>query len=111
MVGCGGSNIVPVTGKLTYKGQPVPGAVILFTPQEGRQSAAETDDEGNFELRYDEKTMGAVVGKHHIFIQPKMGKPAPSKDVAPAFDKYGAAKSKKDVEITKDTKVLNLELD
>jgi hypothetical protein len=111
MIGCGGSGIVPVTGKLTYKGQPVPGAVILFTPTEGRQSAAETDDEGNFEVLYDERTKGAVIGKHHIFIQPKMGKPSPSKEVAPVFNKYSAVNSKKDVEITKDTKVLNLDLD
>jgi hypothetical protein len=111
MVGCGSSNVVPVSGTLTYKGLPVPGAVILFTPEGGRQTAAETDDEGHFEVQYDEKTRGAVVGKTRIFIQPKMGKPSPTKELAPAFNKYGAANSQKYVEINKDTKVLNLDLD
>ena len=50
--GCAGEGpeIVPVTGKVTYRGQPVPQLFLSFQPDNGRQSWGTSDDEGNFEL-------------------------------------------------------------
>ena len=86
-------------------------------------SVGDTDDQGHFELDYDGKTKGAVLGKHLVSIQQRQdaiverepGVPAKrqnvNKDIAPVFEKYNQANSKKYVEITKDTTVLDLNLD
>ena len=70
LAGCGGSGVVSVSGKLTYKGQPVTNAFINFVPADGgRPSMGETDKDGNFSLVYDPQTNGAKVGKHRVFVQ------------------------------------------
>lgn len=52
MSGCGGSDLelIPVTGTVTYQGQPVAGATVVFQPESGPPSTATTDDEGRFEM-------------------------------------------------------------
>ena len=76
VAGCGPSSpgtIVPMSGKLTLDGNPMPGVEIVFSPSEvdgvanpGPWSVAVTDEEGNYELktRYGEK--GAAVGMHYV---------------------------------------------
>src|SRR5262249_29531330 len=48
--GCGGSDLVNASGRLTYKGQPVPSTYVTFAPQEEgkRASVGLTDSDGNF---------------------------------------------------------------
>lgn len=118
LAGCGdGSNLVPVTGTLTYKGNPVTNAYIDFTPEQGRPSWGQTDDQGRFKLEYDGKHKGAVVGKHKVSVrvgpqttadrEPGMAPPQ-SKEMAAFFDKYSFTNSKIEVVIDKNTKDLKL---
>src|SRR5262249_49766895 len=70
LIGCGsdGPQIVPLTGSLTYKGQPVTNAVLWFQPEVGRPSWGQTDEQGQFKLSYDKTRDGAVAGKHKVWI-------------------------------------------
>ena len=123
LAGCGDTNIVEVTGTLTHKGKPVPNALLTFEPSHGRQSWAETDDQGRFKIFYDKHRDGAVVGTHKVFLeyQPSTdaereavmaGKPPPmSPEMKALFAKYSPLKSKLTVEITRDTRDLKLDLD
>jgi hypothetical protein len=128
LAGCSesGPKIVKVTGTLKYKGQPVPNAYLTFRPEFGRQSWAQTDEQGRFKVNYDRTQDGAVVGKHKVSAEMWGGRPSTpaeqeavmqgrrlpvSKDLTAFFQKYGADNSKLEVEITPDTKELNLDLD
>ncbi|PQO32817.1 carboxypeptidase regulatory-like domain-containing protein [Bremerella cremea] len=80
-----------VTGVVTMDGQPYPGAMITFTPSEGRPSKGITDQSGNYELIYIRDTKGAEPGQHRVMITtvppdqpdnysgPKFKDPIPSK--------------------------------
>ncbi len=71
-LGCGGSgggdqpDLGTVTGTVSLDGQPLSGVIILFTPEEGRQSTAVTDENGGYELAYTGDSKGAKIGKHTI---------------------------------------------
>lgn len=57
--GCGGQagpETIPVTGSITMAGQPVPEAVVVFTPKNSDDPSvlaaqAETDADGRFQMR------------------------------------------------------------
>lgn len=57
-IGCDSENgpaTVPVTGSVTWKGDPVEGALVVFLPENSSGDSmlgaqAETDSEGNFQL-------------------------------------------------------------
>jgi hypothetical protein len=78
--------LADVYGKVTLKGQAVPGVVVNFTPvgtkdnKEGgqkvkkgapRSASALTDQDGNYELMYMEGVPGAVVGQNRVWIAPQ----------------------------------------
>jgi len=63
-----GPDVVPVTGKLTRGGQPVPKMFLSFQPDEGRSSWGNSDENGNFELEYDSTHKGARVGEHTVIV-------------------------------------------
>jgi len=83
-----GSDLPPlarVSGKVTLKGQGVPGVVVNFMPigakdnKDGekklkrgapRVATALTDQDGNYELMYMEGVPGAVVGQNRVWIDP-----------------------------------------
>ena len=69
--GCGGSGLVDVNGRLTYKGQPVPSTIVIFAPEgDGqRPSRGLTDDDGNFKLSYSKGQSGAQRGKHTVVLK------------------------------------------
>ncbi len=74
--GCSGDAYPPVSGKVTYKGQPVPAITVVFTPvgsvtapNPGPYSSGVTDDEGNFTLRTRRGDLGAVPGPHRVGIE------------------------------------------
>ncbi len=70
VAGCGSSGpaLAPVTGIVTYKGQPLPDAKVVFLPAEGRSSTGVTDANGMYELKYVDETPGAEVGRHTVKI-------------------------------------------
>jgi hypothetical protein len=119
--GCGSSSdVVPVSGTLTYQGKPVTDAIVHFVPESGRPSLGETDASGQFTLTYDPETKGAKLGKHRVFVMlnpvatSNMKGAIPGKavkqsaDMAKFYDKYGGTNSK--VEVVIDKKVSDLKL-
>ena len=131
VVGCdSGPTIVPVAGTLTYKGHPVPNAIVFFFPDggNGRPSQGPTDAEGRFKLAYTSEKDGVMAGKHRVWVTASrlmtkpstakeqeaaiMGKKPPmTQDMAAFFDKYGEKKSTVEVVIDKNTKELKLDWD
>ncbi len=67
--GCGAKRpgTVPVKGTVTYKGEPVEGAAVVFFGA-GRQATAETDGDGAFSLTTFEPNDGAIPGEYTITI-------------------------------------------
>jgi len=123
LAGCGGSNVVPVSGTLNYKGKPVPNAIINFVPESGRPSVGETDENGRFTLTYDPQIKGAQLGKHRVYVtfnaaaatnQPGSvpgEAPKQSAEMREFFGKYSSDKSKVEVTIDKATPDLKLDWD
>jgi len=70
LTGCGsdGPERGVVTGKVTLNGDPLPGADIVFQPEEGSPSLAVTDDKGRYDLMYTRDKRGAMVGEHVVQI-------------------------------------------
>jgi hypothetical protein len=74
--GCGGSNVVAVSGRVTLDGKPLANAHVGFQPlapagkvDAGGGSYAITDSDGRYTLRMVEgDAAGAVVGKHRVEI-------------------------------------------
>ena len=70
--GCGttGPELVPVSGRVTLDGQPLPGARIMFQPEAtGSPSYGSTDRDGRYELGYKRGVQGAMIGWHIVRIQ------------------------------------------
>ncbi len=74
-LGCGGSafDLAPVSGRVTWKGQPLANAHVSFAPTGSRLpgpgSYGRTDSEGKFSLRIETADReGAVVGQHVVRI-------------------------------------------
>lgn len=57
-----------VSGVVTLDGAPLPNAAVKFLPPDSRMSIGITDDKGKYELRFNRKDMGAVIGKHRVEI-------------------------------------------
>ena len=119
--GCGGP-LVKVTGRLMYKGQPVPSTTVTFHPDEEGKRASQgiTDDEGHFTLTNSKSDMGALRGKHtvtlryHLSADEEMGKTKPkaSKELKEIIKKYGDLKtSPLHYEVTHNGQVVEINLD
>jgi hypothetical protein len=68
--GCGGSGLVHVSGRLTYKGQPVPSTYVIFCPEDGKRiSRGMTDDDGYFTLANSRDDMGVLIGSHTVVLK------------------------------------------
>src|SRR5262249_28886803 len=83
-LGCGGTTVVPVSGKVTLNGKPLAGATVTFQPyykdkrEAGPASSGETNAQGEFTLKLAGKNVnGAVIGEHKVSISALQG-PAPS---------------------------------
>jgi len=65
--GCG-EKIVPVEGQVTLDGQPVPGATVTFTSEDGKNVySGLTDDNGKFSLSSNKGT-GAAPGSYKVTV-------------------------------------------
>ena len=69
VLGCGPQyDVVPVTGKVTYEGQPVGDLIVKFSPTEGRTSEAFTAADGTFEMGYTLDEKGVEIGGHKVTV-------------------------------------------
>jgi hypothetical protein len=119
--GCGGP-LVKVTGRLTYKGEPVPSTTLTFHPDEEGKRASHgiTDDNGQFVLTHSKTEMGALRGKHtvtlryHLSADEEMGKTKPkaSREMKEVIKKYGDLKtSPLHYEVTHNGQVIEIHLE
>lgn len=73
LAGCGrdGPETAAVSGTITLDGQPVPGAVITFFPDDptGSPSYGGTDLQGNYKLMFTFDKSGAMIGKQRVEIE------------------------------------------
>ncbi len=71
--GCGGGEDLPetaeVSGTVSYKGQPVAGAEVNFSPETGNPGFGITEEDGTFELTTYDSGDGAVPGTHTVTVQ------------------------------------------
>jgi len=70
-LGCGkeGPELARVRGKVTYRGEPLVGARVVFSPIDSQLAASGvTDVEGEYELTTREPGDGALVGEHRVMI-------------------------------------------
>jgi len=71
--GCGGSGslptLIPVKGKVTYKGQPLTKGTVRFEPDGyGRMATGDLQADGTFVLTTYQTGDGVVAGQHKVFI-------------------------------------------
>ena len=68
--GCGGRvELVPVSGTVLFRGQPVDGAqVSLLAPGTPRNAAGKTDSVGHFTLTTFKPGDGALPGEHKVIV-------------------------------------------
>jgi len=101
--GCSSSNnpkTYPVTGKVTYRGQPVTSGIVLLTPENnGHAATGSLESDGSFRLTTFRKHDGAVPGKYRVAVQvfPAEGAGLPGAEFAgkkpPVPQKYISAAS------------------
>ncbi len=118
--GCNSSGLVSASGKLTYKGQPVPSTRVIFQPEDGsRRSTGLTDDNGHFELQFSRTEHGVKPGRHTVFVryevsaEEEMHKipPKASKELRAVIARYGdPKKSPLRYEVTGSGQVFDIEL-
>lgn len=80
LFGCGESSgkprptIAPVSGKVTYKGQPVVDAAVTFiNASSPRTAVGVTNAQGEFALTTFDTNDGALVGEHKVTIAKRQG--------------------------------------
>lgn len=82
--------VYPVSGKVTYKGQPVADAdVVFFCKEKNISSFAKTNEEGKFKLTTFASFDGAPAGKHIVTVSKLSAATSTAKDVDvtdPAYD-------------------------
>lgn len=70
--GCRRSDMVPVSGRVTFEGRPVPKAIVRFVPESRPMAAAGTDDDGRYGLTTRRPMDGAYIGRHKVIVTPWM---------------------------------------
>ncbi len=97
-VGCGETGdadrpaTAPVTGSVTYNGQPVEGATVTFMAgsSEGRGAVGTTDASGKFQLTTFEAGDGAIPGSYKVKIAKTVGGGPQTAEEAMALMESGA---------------------
>ena len=73
--GCGSAGgalpaLIPVKGRVTYKGQPVTKGVVRFEPDGyGRRARGQLQSDGTFVLTTDKEGDGVVAGDHKVAVE------------------------------------------
>ncbi|MDY3560674.1 carboxypeptidase-like regulatory domain-containing protein [Gemmata sp. JC673] len=94
--GCGGGDAVEVKkviGRVTYKGEPLGGALVMFKPKGGsRVASGTTNPDGSFELVTSGATRnGAMPGDYDVLISKVVEVDAKGNVVEPAKQEYNPA--------------------
>jgi hypothetical protein len=108
IVGCGGSGVAPVSGRVTLDGRPLEHADVMFQPDGSqRLSAGRTDADGRYELAYKRGEPGAIVGEHsvRIYVSPELVRNPPR--IPSRYD----SQSELRVEVKPDDNVFNFDLE
>jgi hypothetical protein len=124
VTGCGGERIVnpetvPVRGKVSYKGAPVPKGTVTFEPDQGQAAVGEIQPDGTYQLSTFNPGDGAVPGHHRVRIVANTADPTkipgsspgwtPPKDLVPKkYDSVGT--SGLEATVAKDSKEINFDL-
>ncbi|MFM8496747.1 MAG: hypothetical protein ACKOEM_14705 [Planctomycetia bacterium] len=58
---------------MTMGGTPLANVTVMFQPPKGRASIGDTDAEGRYRLVFTSAAFGAIVGPHHVSVEPKEG--------------------------------------
>jgi hypothetical protein len=120
--GCGNSGRFDATGRLMYKGKPVPSTYVTFQPEEQGKRASHglTDDDGQFTLTYSRTETGVLPGRHTVFLKYYVSSaeevheipPKASKELRAVIAKYGdPTKSPLHYEVTKNGQVFEINLE
>jgi hypothetical protein len=110
---------VPVAGKVTYKGAPVPKGTVTFQPDKGDPAVGEIQSDGAYRLSTYAQGDGAVPGHHRVFIIANTADPTkipestpgwtPPKDLIPK--KYNNLKtSGLEANVSEEKKEINFDL-
>jgi hypothetical protein len=118
--GCSGPKLMEVSGKVTYKGQPVPSTRVCFQPDSGsRPSIGITDDSGKFQMSYSRAQWGVTPGPHTVCLSYVVGAdeergrvpPKASREVKTVILRYGdPKKSSLHYDVNKNGEVFNIDL-
>lgn len=88
LTGCSGGESLPdlatVTGTVSLDGNPLPSANVLFQPQQGTTAFAMTDENGKFELMYNQDVTGATPGSYTVKISKEKNPEEPGNELLPA---------------------------
>lgn len=100
ITGCSGSGrpaIAPVWGQVTYRGEPVADATVVYLcPGAPRLAVGKTDDHGKYRLTTYEPNDGAMVGTHAVTVKKyKLGPAEPDASAAnvESMDQAGLSKA------------------
>lgn len=94
LCGCHGERkegLAPVTGQITYGGQPIPAGQVFFYPANGGRRSSGIIDRGKYVLSSYKPGDGALIGKHKVGIDgteipaPPPDIDAPGATAAPVF--------------------------
>lgn len=119
--GCGGTPTVPVTGMVTYKGQPVQGGSLMFSPistgkdqTPGQPAIGVINTDGTYTLARSAGT-GVQVGRHRLTYSPPAQELTEEQRtnpryIAPPPAYMGLATKESEVEVTPNTITLDIEL-
>jgi hypothetical protein len=112
-IGCGSDDmtpptLIPVKGKVTYKGKPLASGVVRFSADGyGRDAAGTLKEDGSYELTTLRTGDGVTAGSHRVFITDVDKTLAKDK----AFKKYSSpVASKLEVEVTPENTEHNFDL-
>jgi hypothetical protein len=120
--GCNRSGLLKATGRLTYKGRPVPSTYLTFHPDDihKRPSHALTDDDGNFTVTNSRTEVGLEPGRHTVSLRyfpsgpEELGQAPPkaSRELKAVIARYGdPEKSPLHVEVTRSGQSLEINLE
>lgn len=69
MPGCdAGPQVAPVSGTVTYDGEPLRFGVVMFQPSQGQLAQADIESDGSFTLSTFKPGDGAIVGEHRVSV-------------------------------------------